>query len=1423
MIIKNLLQAHLKIMSISTLRGALARVRSIQPQSDATAAKARSYGSAMPPSAKVAIKKRLTWSGLCLAILSLVVAASTASAQVVVAQSKVSTNLADPILAGVEAPIGVNRKLLVTVSWEGYNQITGISYGSQSLTEAVTAGNGRNASIWYLDAPQFGSHDLEVSFDVPTEARIGALSLQQAASGPPEQINSAVSVLTGDLSSSAYALVLGVYTENGGGALSSNFANTLYSGASGSSVSDAGYQVESVAGVKSYTWSAANYSSVLALVSVAYEPSAVTLDPLAIDAILGQTQGRQEQALVLQEANTFPSSGMWYHENYAISAYWLNTGLATADAGLISCFEDAVEVVNEDESISYKTLYQDRIDVHNFHWHAYLLERIYFLFSAQSTFFPGRMSAEAEAAVLQMLWDWASVDCAIGMADPSTIHFIWGSENHDLQAWVSFWGAAQIFANHPDYQNLTYVDGSTPAEMAAAFDAYFTAFARDRSLKGLVGEVASPTYSKYTLNTWYNLADFANDPDLKAAANALLDIYWADWALEHIDGVRGGSRHRSYSGRSSVQQSGAESQCWFFFGLGQPFGNHPGDMCAMTTFWRPSRATVGLALDREGLGSFQYVSRRLGHKDPNPPAEPPALESGGYNTLNPEGGHLLRKTWCTPDFIMGMSQVDLLPDDNWVAFSSQNRWNGIIFGGHETARIFTHRPYPVDGRSVYNAEWGVQHKGAMLLQRITEHKNAVGQMVWFDYALNREEVGGWIFAEAPRAYAAVRIVDGSWTWVPDSIEFQRTPTTGILGEWAVLNDQYSPVIIEVARKQDYADMAAFQTEILANPLAWDGTRLDYTSTAYATTLTLFADESAAPRVNGTTIDNTPAENYTAPYLQGDFAGGPVMIQYGDERTVHGVAPFADDSETLALWHFDALVSGTDYEDDTSNTGRAALDAVVHVDSTAGITEIADGKFGKGIRCESVAGDQFMMSASGLWPAALGSFRYQGWIRLNAGDTGGYLCHVYDQVYLSVTTSSLTFKINRSGDAQDSSAVNQIELSAMIDGSNDWQYIEAVYDGERMQLVTEVETVSAPGIGLFVPDRRNVYIGSRKNKNNYVGDMDEVKLSAFMPDPVVVAGSAERLQLSNPDLETNTIANFSPAIGEHCKLVVTASWESEEHGIAGVAYAGEPFSEAVSIYGGLQSSIWYLDLDAESPSSGDVVVTFNAPTDSRIGVLSLENAAAGAPAETVADTGETMLSLTAAAHNSLSVGVYTENNDGALSSDFANTLYSGGSGSSVGNSGYQFEPVAGAHSYTWTAANDSPASVVANFAPAPFVVAALPDGDADGIADEWEIEQFGNLSQSSPASNADGDPWTDLEEFIAGTDPWDPDSKFQISATTAESISWQAVQGKTYRVLSTEDLTQEWGVEATGLQGIPPQSSYFFSTEPDQKFFKIEVE
>jgi hypothetical protein len=70
-------------------------------------------------------------------------------------------------------------------------------------------------------------------------------------------------------------------------------------------------------------------------------------------------------------------------------------------------------------------------------------------------------------------------------------------------------GAAQIFAQPPDYQNRRYADGPTPAQLAAAFHEYFKRFARQRAAKRLLVECNSGC--KYTFGGWYNMADFASD------------------------------------------------------------------------------------------------------------------------------------------------------------------------------------------------------------------------------------------------------------------------------------------------------------------------------------------------------------------------------------------------------------------------------------------------------------------------------------------------------------------------------------------------------------------------------------------------------------------------------------------------------------------------------------------------------------------------------------------------------------------------------------------------------------------------------------------------------------------------------------------------------------------------------------------------
>ena len=317
-------------------------------------------------------------------------------------------------------------------------------------------------------------------------------------------------------------------------------------------------------------------------------------------------EGRRDAMLRVQLVRPYPPNGCWHLEDFALAAYWLNERTDEADQALLAEREEEFPASLKERS---------------FHWHAYLLERIYFLFSHESKHFPGRMGPKAESALLDMLWQWAAPRCRLEMTVPHARLVVVGQREPPRPGLVGLLGAAQIFAHRADFKDRRYADGTTPAEMAAALTAYFQRFARERAAKGLLVECNSD-YNKYTLGGWYNMADFSDDPVLRRRMAMLLDLFWADWASEQIAGVRGGSSHRRYPGGTSTTDSSMDGTAWYHFGLGPARSRAPKCMCAATTFWRPSPVVVDLALDVAGRGVYESVSRRPGLAEQRKPGAP---------------------------------------------------------------------------------------------------------------------------------------------------------------------------------------------------------------------------------------------------------------------------------------------------------------------------------------------------------------------------------------------------------------------------------------------------------------------------------------------------------------------------------------------------------------------------------------------------------------------------------------------------------------------------------------------------------------------------------------------------------------------------------------------------------------------------------
>ncbi len=515
-------------------------------------------------------------------------------------------------------------------------------------------------------------------------------------------------------------------------------------------------------------------------------------------------------------------------------------------------------------------------DKDNFHWHAEAQLRLIEFFGAEGRRRRGAITPETERRCLETIWLYSKrrdadsrphAHLAAADDEQSGTWWIEESENHHAQSFTTLWHFAQLARRREDFRARRYDDGRTATEHYADWNRYLRRYLLERARKGLFIEMMSVSYNAHLLKGFFNVHDFAEDPALRRLVGHFFDVYFAYWGQEQIEGVAGGGRARLYTDIGVP----ASALGHIFFGLG-PAPRYRCDLfTALTTDYRPDPIVVAIACDRPGRGVYEVTQRPLGlavdHRYQAPP----------HYRMRPDYGGILRYAYCTPDFILGTAMHAARPAEAWTMISSQNRRHGAIFASHPAAAILPQCEY-VRGERAYNTQWSVQRKGTLIAQKLRTSVDAGRTRIWFageGLTAPRTEAG-WIFTDSGTAFAAVHVARGGWHW--------SSGTDPVPGRWLYPEDEFAPLILEVAGREAFPDADAFRSAVLAPRLRWEGAVLHFRG-IHGDAFTFDADQTSPPTIQGVPVDYAPARALDSPFLQAEWDRGVVLLRKGARQRV----------------------------------------------------------------------------------------------------------------------------------------------------------------------------------------------------------------------------------------------------------------------------------------------------------------------------------------------------------------------------------------------------------------------------------------------------------------------------------------------------------------------------------------------------------
>ncbi len=461
------------------------------------------------------------------------------------------------------------------------------------------------------------------------------------------------------------------------------------------------------------------------------------------------------------------------------------------------------------------------------------------------------------------------------------------TENHLVMYYTGLYLAAQAFPDLPADQ--WYTGKSSPENKKEALT-FFDEWINLTTTRGQ-GEFDSPTYMSVYLAPLFGLAQWTEDPDMKAKANAMLLWLLADYAVEHLKGLYTGAHSREYPERLILSKHPASLMNgwgWLLFDqTGKPMFNET-LVSACLSDWVLPDIIYHIGTDRDEPYTHTETKRvrhvlRLGDARRNPPVYKITHMTSDYALGSMMGGRILQPiqqhTWDV-SYVNASSPYSTI----FTVHPYKGTLDMGMFFPEErkfaTDMVVTrHTYYGDEGKWSASSpyEKTFQHENAIIVLYNIPEDVEFGHIDGFfpiDLPARDEDPTGWIFCDTGNTYVAYFPLQ-PYTWLQEEHGYRLRSM-----------ERKNGCVVEVAQATEYDSFDAFKKQIRSNTLATDTFNstlmVSYTNSS-GDVLTFTYD--GARRLNGTPIDYSTYRMFNGPFLSADLYEQRLVIRHQDDRMI----------------------------------------------------------------------------------------------------------------------------------------------------------------------------------------------------------------------------------------------------------------------------------------------------------------------------------------------------------------------------------------------------------------------------------------------------------------------------------------------------------------------------------------------------------